>query len=291
MMTTPDAPEPAVANLRNLLQHPDLLRAGQLHGAPETLSSGFAALDAELPGHGWPRAGLAEFLLGTTGVGELRLLAPLMRTLSQQEVRWIAWINPPFIPYAPALQALGIDVGKVLLIHAREHKEALWALERASRSGTCSMALAWLDERQLKLTDTRRLQLAAKQGRTLTCLFRPEQAAAANSLAELRLQLHPAEHGSARLAIRKRRGGWPVCDIRIEFDEDRPAAVTPREIREQLLLWRHRLQSRPQELKPLEHRPLEQRARDGISHHEPMPGRGRLERLPAADDEAHRVTH
>lgn len=230
-MKTPDT---ATSRIKKLLHHPDLWRAGQLTQPPDTLSSGFAALDEHLPGCGWPRAGLAEFLLNTTGVGELRLLAPLMRELTRSEHRWVAWINPPFIPYAPALEALGIDVSRILLIHPKTHQEALWALERASRSGTCSMTLAWLDERQLHLKDTRRLQMAARQGRTLTCLFRPSEAAAANSMAELRLQMTPDEPGSVALDICKRRGGWPVSGIRLQISEER----RPQEIREQLSLWR-----------------------------------------------------
>jgi hypothetical protein len=221
-------------DLAGLLDHPELWRAGQLARPADTVSSGFAALDAHLPGGGWPRAGLAEFLLATAGVGELRLLGPLMRTASRTETRWVAWIDPPFVPYAPALEALGVDIRKILLIHPKNHREALWALERASRSGTCSLALAWLDERQLKQKDTRRLQIAARQGRTLTCLFRPEAAAAVNSMAELRLQVAPAEPGAMTVDIRKRRGGWPVAGIRVQIGSE----IGPAEIREQLSCWR-----------------------------------------------------
>lgn len=222
----------------NLLKHPDLWRAGRLGRAPETLTTGFPQLDAHLPGNGWPRAGLSEFLLSTLGVGELRLLAPLLKHVSHTEARWIAWVNPPFVPYAPALSALGIDISKILLIHPRDHKDALWALERASKSGSCSVALGWLDERKLKVKDTRRLQLAARQGRTFTCLFRPEQAAAQNSMAELRLQvsapLREQEPGELTVSINKRRGGWPVAGLHLSVSDARK----PEEIRDQLCLWR-----------------------------------------------------
>lgn len=221
-----------------LLEHPALWRAGHLEHSPETLSSGFSELDEHLPGGGWPRGALMECLLATAGVGELRLLVHLIRELSNAESRWVAWINPPFIPYAPALQAHGVDVGKILLIHPRTHQQALWALERASRSGTCSMALAWLDERQLELKDTRRLQLAARRGRTLTCLFRPREAAAVNSLAELRLGVtaDTAAPDAITVDILKRRGGWPVSGIRLKLDHE----PKPADIREQLSLWRRK---------------------------------------------------
>lgn len=220
--------------LDRLLHHPELWRAGGLERVPETVSSGFAALDEHLPGGGWPRAGLAELMMPTAGVGELRVLVPLIRTLSRQQARWIAWIAPPFVPYAPALTAHGVDVSRILLIHPRNHQEALWALERATRSGTCSMTLAWLDERELKPKDTRRLQLAARQGNTLTCLFRPDTALAAHSMAELRLSLASPAPGTVTVDIHKRRGGWPMQGIRLDTE----TSPGPREIREQLSLWR-----------------------------------------------------
>ena len=227
--------DPAADEIASLLQHPHLWRADQLVQAPDTLPSGFANLDEHLPGGGWPRAGLCEFLLATTGVGELRLLAPALKALGEREERWLAWINPPFIPYAPALSALGIDIGKVLLVHPKNHQDALWALERSTRSGTCSMVLAWLDEKQLTVKDTRRLQLAAKQGHTLTCLFRPKPAARLNSMAELRLEMAPVEPGILEVSVNKRRGGWPVTGLHVQVAE------SPRhdELREQLSLWRH----------------------------------------------------
>ena len=229
------AGDSAADEIASLLRHPHLWRADQLIQAPDTLPSGFANLDKHLPGGGWPRAGLSEFLLPTTGIGELRLLAPALKALSEQEARWLAWINPPFIPYAPALSALGIDIGKILLVHPKNHQDALWALERATRSGTCSMVLAWLDEKQLKVKDTRRLQLAAKQGHTFTCLFRPQPAARLHSMAELRLEMAPVEPGILEVSVKKRRGGWPVTGLRVQVAE----SPKPEELREQLSLWRH----------------------------------------------------
>lgn len=275
------AEESAFSRLKKLLHHPELWRAGQLAAEADTLPSGFAVLDEHLPGHGWPRAGLAELLLETSGVGELRLLAPLMRELSRTEQRWVAWVNPPFLPYAPALEALGIDTSRILLIHPKDHHEALWAMERASRSGTCSMTLGWLDERRLQLKDTRRLQLAAREGRTLACLFRPSQAAATNSMAELRLQVMPDEPGYITLNIHKRRGSWPVSGLQLQVEEQR----RPQEIREQLSLWRQQRQQQDE-------RPTAtdggDAAREGRRNHDA----GRLGTKPdVAADAGSRITH
>ncbi len=216
-----------------LLKHPALWKAGALPREIETTATGFEVLDRHLPGNGWPKAGLCEFMLPSSGLGELKLLLPALKTLSQQS-RWIAWVNPPFIPYAPALKAAGVDIDKILLIHPKRHKDALWALERATQSGTCSAALAWLDERELKTKDTQRLQLAARQGGTLSCLIRPEKALAENSMAELRVAVRRSGESRLNVSLCKRRGGWPVPDLSLSLEEGR----RPAEIREQLSLWR-----------------------------------------------------
>ena len=177
----------------------------------------------------------------SAGIGELRLLVPALRALNQNEGRWTAWINPPFIPYAPALREAGLDTGKILLIRPKTHKEALWALERACRSGSLSSALAWLDERQLTFKDTQRLQVAAKQGRTFTCLVRPNHAEIDASMAELRLGLSPAaKPGHLKVDVLKRRGGWALKD-EYGLTLDVGAAQThaaPLALREQLSQWR-----------------------------------------------------
>ena len=221
----------------DLLRHPDVWRADEIGSPAQAVAatpSGFDVLDAHLPGNGWPQAGLIELMLTAAGIGELKLLAPALRALSRS-ARWIAWINPPFIPYAPALTALDIDIGKILLVHPRRHEEALWAMEQASKSGTCSAVLGWLDERHLTLTATRRLQLAAKQGGTLGCLFRPQAAAAGASMAELRLQLAPGAPGEVGVSILKRRGGWPVPGLNIQVDSE----LYAEDIEKQLAFWRH----------------------------------------------------
>jgi cell division inhibitor SulA len=185
--------------------------------------TGFNDLDTIFYNRGWPQGGLTEFLHDTSGIGELRLMAPALSHLSQNESRWITWINPPYIPYAPALEALGINHKKILLIHPQNHKEALWSLEKALQSGTCSAALAWLDEKQLALSDIRRLQVRAKQGNTWATLFRPAAAIRQASSAELRLHLLPAvSEDKITVSVIKRRGGWAIPDMSIDLREFTP---------------------------------------------------------------------
>lgn len=229
-----------------LLKHPKLWRAGEIatqqSQSRSGIPTGFATLDDLLPDAGWPTASLMELLMPSAGYGELRLLMPAIRALSLSLPRWVAWVNPPFVPYAPALEALGVDINKMLLIHPRSHEDALWALERATKSGSCSLVMAWLDDRQLKLKDTQRLQVAARQGETLTCLFRPQvrsQTMLQPSMAELRVALTDLQDGELTLDIIKRRGGWPVHDLSLPLAEvTQTTRQNPDAIREQLELWR-----------------------------------------------------
>ena len=78
----------------------------------------------------------------------------------------------------------------------------MWAFEQSLRSGACDAVLGWA--RRLRLTEIRRLQLAAERGRTLGILFRPRRAAAESSTAVLRLGLEPLRAG-VRVTLLKGR--------------------------------------------------------------------------------------
>ncbi|MCP5160793.1 MAG: translesion DNA synthesis-associated protein ImuA [Hahellaceae bacterium] len=168
------------------------------------IATEYPALDALLAGQGWPLGGLTELLCDTPGIGELRLLMPALARLSQQP-RWQLWITPPFVPFAPALQAHGIQLDRVLIIHARQTKAQLWTAEQALRSGC--LVLCWPG--RLNTAELRRLQLAAKAGDSCGFLFRSSRAAQEHSPAVLRIKLQPHRDG-LHLQLLKRRGGWPV---------------------------------------------------------------------------------
>src|SRR6478735_7142229 len=87
--------------LESLLQHPAIWR-GRSAAQIDVMSSGFAALDAALPGGGWPHSGLIEILIEHLGVGELNVLLPALIALTcKPSARWSAWVEPPFEPFAP----------------------------------------------------------------------------------------------------------------------------------------------------------------------------------------------
>lgn len=187
-----------------LLQHPNLWRGSDLARTAHTsVPSGFSSLDTELPGGGWPSGVLTELLPSHEGIGELRILGPALAALSAKRLH-LAWIAPPHLPYAPALNAAGIDLSALAVVRTVSVKDALWATEQALASNSCGAVLAWLPE-TASYAELRRLQLAAEAGESLALLFRPPETARGSSPAALRLALSTVDGGLA-VRILKRRG-------------------------------------------------------------------------------------
>lgn len=191
---------PAAPSLATLLQRPDLWRgAGPARTTAAAVPSGYAALDAVLPGGGWPPGALTELLPHGHGCGELSLLLPALAALAPGAGN-IALVAPPWPPHAPAWQAVGL--ARLLVIDAAPH-EAAWAGEQLLASGALAALLAWLPQADNRAL--RRLQLAASGRRSLAFVFRPPAAAADASPAPLRLALAAGE-GTLSVRVLKRRG-------------------------------------------------------------------------------------
>jgi protein ImuA len=203
--------------------HPALWLASQLgRAATAGRATGFAALDAELPGGGWPPQALTELLLPHPGVGELRLLAPALAALQQGTSglpRSVMLFDPPAQPCAWAWSALGLDVRQLVIVRGRDGlqgrartllpaADTLWALEQALASGQVGAVLAWLPTR-LRGDSLRRLQLAAQSHPGPAFLLRDIEARLKPSAAPLRLQLATGAPDQLRLRFLKRRG--PPC--------------------------------------------------------------------------------
>lgn len=192
------------AALPDNFHHPAIWRGGSVAAALPGIATGFAALDAVLPGGGWPLGTLTELLPARTGIGELSLLAPVLARLSREDARWLLWIAPPHVPYAPALVAAGIDPARLIVVHPRSAAEALWAARQALASKGASAVLAWLGTPDMH--SLRRLQLAAEQSQTFACLLRPPHAADDFSPAALRLRLDAGSNHRLAVQVLKRRG-------------------------------------------------------------------------------------
>ena len=200
-----------------LRNNPNVWRAGDARdsGAAyglEAIPTGFSQLDAVLPGGGWPANAVVEIITEQWGIGELQLLAPVMSRLNQAQ-GWLVWVAPPYIPYPPALQNMGIDTRRVIILHP-EHKnnDVIWSMEKTLRSAQCAMTLAW--PQRVSHTAIRRLQLAAQSGQSFGVLFR--NTAAKTSPATLRLQL-TATHNGLKVHLLKIRGACRTDSVSINL--------------------------------------------------------------------------
>jgi protein ImuA len=208
--------------LARLLEHPAIWRGRSAARRVEVLPTGYVALDACLPGGGWPRTGLIEILVPRFGVGEIHLLLPALAALTRRPAaRWCVWVAPPLEPYAPALIAHGAAIERMLVVRPNGQRgnpqqgrppagrsvvpEELWAFEQTLGSGASDIALAWA-ARSPRPRGIRRLHLAAERGKTLGVLFRPHSASLQSSAAILRVAVE-ARGAGARVTLLKSRGG------------------------------------------------------------------------------------
>ncbi len=238
--------------------HPAVWRASQLGvGRAAVTPSGFAALDAQLPGGGWPHRVLTELLLLHPGVGEMRLLAPALvarvgeggaaSDVHDAATRCVMLFDPPAALCGWGLRQLGLDARRWLIVQGRAAQgrlvsgrpvqdkpqlsqrlgpgaDLLWALEQALRSGHLGAALAWLPA-GCRADVLRRLQLAAQAHDGPVFVFRELQARSRPSVAPLRLALAPAGIDALAVRLLKRRGPLLAEPLRLAL----PPVLGPRQ--------------------------------------------------------------
>ena len=170
--------------------------------ACRVLPTGFAALDAELPGGGWPCGTLVELLQPQPSIAEWRLLGPALGQVAAAG-RTIALVGLPKPPHPPGLRHAGIEPERLLWLQADTPAERLWCAEQLVGSGGCAV-VAWLP--QARAEQIRRLQLAAQGGDDLVVLCRPASAEHEASAAPLRLHVALGADWQLRVRVLKRRG-------------------------------------------------------------------------------------
>ncbi|NBW25423.1 MAG: translesion DNA synthesis-associated protein ImuA [Betaproteobacteria bacterium] len=203
MSAASSSPFAYAADLPDQVWRADALAAPQA----DTVSSGDAALDAQLPGGGWPVGALTE-LIQAPGVHlEWRLLLPALLRCGQGPVVLVgapALGAAALLPFAPALAGLGLPWQRLLWLRATDAQ--LWMAEQALRCAPVDAVLLW--RAQVRPQELRRLQLAAAQHHKLLFVMRHSEAAHTASPAVLRVQIAPcATHATGlRVEILKRRG-------------------------------------------------------------------------------------
>lgn len=160
-------------------------------------ATGDAALDAQLPGGGWPVGAMTEILQKKGMHCEWRLLLPALVHCAT-----VVLVGAPQVPFAPALAAQGLRTQALLWIKTASSAHSLWATEQALRCADVDAVLTWLPHTgagAARAEQLRRLQMAAAGHSKLLFVMRPASAHAEASPAVLRL-LVEVQGGSAATA-------------------------------------------------------------------------------------------
>lgn len=186
-------------------------RGNQL-GSPVTsvVASGFPALDAELPGAGWPCHSLTEILQPQPTVAEWRLLAPAVRQVVASGGN-IVVVGPPKSPHLPGLKYAGLDERHLVWIQAEGPAERLWVTEQLIKTNAAGLLVSWLP--QARQEQIRRLQVCAQACDGPVFLCRPAAAEHEPSAAPLRVQLRFGLDWELHVHLLKRKGPTHEGDV------------------------------------------------------------------------------
>ncbi len=234
------------ASLHAVMPDPSVLpgvwRAHALPMAPGAAwPSGHPALDALLPGQGWPVGALVEVLQAQAVHHEWQLVLPALGAW-QRHVPGpglpprpgVVLVGPPHTAFTPALSAHGLGTPGLVAVGVDDPAQRLWACEQALQCPEVGAVLAWLPH--APMAALRRLQHAAARQGGLLWAFRPLAVQHQASPAVLRLAVQAAPVGEGvQVRVLKRRGP-PVPT---------PVPLTPGNAVLQAVLagarWRHRL--------------------------------------------------
>lgn len=148
------------------------------------ISTGCGPLDAALPGQGFLRGSLVEWLGDGPGCGAGMLALRAAREACREGGALVV-IDPQGNFYPPAAAAWGVDLQNTIVVRATRHQQSQWALDQALRCPHVAAVVAW--PRQLDSRAFRRLQLAAETSGCLGLLVRSAAAQRESSWADVRL--------------------------------------------------------------------------------------------------------
>lgn len=185
-----------------------------------TVSSGSGALDRLLPGPGFRRGTLAEWLSAdAAGAGTLAFCAA--REASRQGGALVV-LDPRREFYPPAAVWMGIGQEKLIVVQPSTEAEIAWALDQALRCPAVAAVVAW--PAALDGHTFRRLQLAAEEGGSLGLLIRPPSARSEPSWADVRLWVEPLPAAVSgrrlRIEVLRSRGRIVGTSVQVEIDDE-----------------------------------------------------------------------
>ncbi len=192
-----------VSKASPLAARDDVWRGDELASAEaRVVATGHGALDAQLPGGGWPVGALTEVLQAVPQALVWQLLLPALALAVRSRGGRVVLVGAPQVPFAPALAAGGLPADALLWVRG-DAASRCWACEQALRCADVAAVLAWLP--LARAAELRRLQLAAAQHENLLFVFRPEAEGRSASPARLRLRVAPGPDAPVASASGARR--------------------------------------------------------------------------------------
>lgn len=137
------------------------------------LAFGVDALDQRLADGGMSGSALHEVAASQPGLAEdaaATLFAAGIAGRFAEAHGSVVWAISQFDLYSPGLEQSGLAPARTLFVEAREDAQVLAVMEDALRHGSVSAVVG--EVRRASMTATRRLQLAATEGKTPALLFR-----------------------------------------------------------------------------------------------------------------------
>jgi protein ImuA len=228
-------------------------RIGEIEGRPATLPGeasllpfGLGRLDRQLAG-GLRRAALHEIRGATAweSVAAFGFAAAILSRLAKADKRPALIVadggalHETGHPYAPGLEAYGLDPHRLVIVRTKKPADTLWVFEEAIRCGGLVAVLAEIAgaPRQLDLTASRRLALRAGESGVMGLLLRHAEDAepgAADTRWHVRprpagtLQDYPAGIGRPawHIALERNRHG-PTGFFDLEWNHDERSFAAP----------------------------------------------------------------
>jgi len=138
------------------------------------LAFGLAALDDRLADHGLDGAGLHEVAAASAALSDdaaaTLFAAGIAARFANQPGFTVLWALSKFDLYAPGLEQVGLGPGRILYAQGRKDSDVLAVAEDGLRDGSLACVIA--EVKAADQTATRRLQLAASDGKTPMLLYR-----------------------------------------------------------------------------------------------------------------------
>jgi hypothetical protein len=204
----------ATAAQRQILEHlaEQIGQIGEVRAAGELFSSGYPPLDGLLPGGGFRRGWLVEWVAAVPGVGATELALAAARSACG-EGRLLVAVDRRREFYPPAAASLGLAWEQMVIVQPANAADEAWAIDQALRSPGVGAVLAWPQ----KLDDHtfRRWQLAAETSGAVGLLLRPAAARRQPSWAQVKLLGRNAARGPMRNAECGRRNRWKIEILRM----------------------------------------------------------------------------